>query len=261
MRCLAAAVEGETSPKQRQQHSAAGTQSPHITKENIDAFNFFQIFGLPTPTASSPAASAGSRRGGSGDVIPVIDVAAVRRVYRRLSLRFHPDKDNSDEARHAFEVVRTALETVIDSTKLAAYIKTLVEVSSDTPTSAVADEEARQRQRAQQAQDEAQWAADILVQRAQERLAKEAAERQAAQEREEAAQRLLSELTSSLNTPFQLMEAELVREWDVDEEMLAMKTEEVRKLLRQLASTDSMWTSHVMHDGASRKRDREGTTL
>ncbi|KAG5494465.1 hypothetical protein GH5_02487 [Leishmania sp. Ghana 2012 LV757] len=254
-----AAEDGER--MQQPQQKTDGAQPQLITKDNIDTFNYFQLFGLATPAPSAPAAAGCSSGGDTGNSASVIDVAAVRRVYRRLSLRFHPDKDGSDEARHAFEVVRTALETVIDSAKLAAYTKTLVEVGGDATSSAVPGEEARQRQRAQQAHDEAQWAADMLAQRAQERLAKEAAARQAAQEREEAAQQLLSELTSSLNTPFQLMEAELVRDWDVDEEMVAMKTKEVMKLLRQLASADSVWTSHLMHDGGSRKRDREGTTL
>ncbi|AYU82265.1 DNAJ family-like protein [Leishmania infantum JPCM5] len=244
--------------RQRQQLSAGAGQSPHITKENIDSFNYFQLFGLATPTATSAAASTGGSGGGSDAAIPDIDVAAVRRVYRRLSLRFHPDKDDSEEARHAFEVVHTALETIIDPTKLAAYLKTLVE-GSGAGGSRVPGEEARQRQRAHQAHVEAQWAATMLVQRAQERLAKEAAARQAAQEREEATQRLLSELTSSLNTPFQLMEAELVRDWDVDEEMVAIKTKEVTKVLRQLESADGAWASYLMHEGASRKRNREDT--
>ncbi|CAG9580925.1 DNAJ family-like protein [Leishmania major strain Friedlin] len=245
---------------QRQPLNVGAGQSPHITKENIESFNYFQLFGLATPTASSAAAACGGSGGGSDAAIPDIDVAAVRRVYRRLSLRFHPDKDDSDEARHAFEVVHTALETIIDPTKLAAYIRTLVEEGGGADGSGFPGEEVRQRQRAHQAHVEAQWAADMLVQRAQERLAKEAAARQAAQEREEAAQRLLSELTSSLNTPFQLMEAELVRDWDVDEEMVAVKTKEVMKVLRHLESADGAWASHLMHEGASRKRYREDTS-
>ncbi|GET92027.1 Dnaj family-like protein [Leishmania tarentolae] len=247
---------GDGEGQQHQLPPGAG-QSSHITKENIDSFNYFQLFGIPTPMASSAVAATGSSGSGNDTFIPEIDVAAVRRVYRRLSLRFHPDKDDSDEARHAFQVVRTALETIIDPTKLSGYMKTLVEEGSGADNSGVPGEEKRQRQRAHQAHVEAQLAADMLVQRAQERLAKEAAARQAAQEREEAAQRLLSELTSSLNTPFQLMEAGLVRDWDVDEEMVAMKTKEVMKVLRQLESSDSAWTSHLMCEGASRKRYRE----
>nr|CAJ2480024.1 unnamed protein product [Leishmania braziliensis] len=247
--------------QQQQQLNSDTNQSPHITKDNIDTFNYFQLFGLVTPTTSSTATAAGSNGGGNDVTLSVIDVAAVRRTYRRLSLRFHPDKDDSDEARHAFEVVRTALETIIDSTKLAAYVKTLDTACGGAGSGGHPGEEARQRQRAQQAHVEAEWAADMLIQRAQERLAKEAAARQAAQEREEAAQQLLSELTSSLNTPFQLMEAELVRDWDVDEEMVSMKTKEVMKLLHQLASADSGWIPHFMQEGASRKRGRDYTAL
>lgn len=241
--------------------AAAGAvgQSPHITKDNIDTFDYFQLFGLVRPAAGAT---------------PDIDVAAVRRVYRRLSLRFHPDKDDSDEARHAFEVVHTALETIIDAVKLAAYVKSQAEAAA-SPSAAGAghgsEEAVRQRQRAQQAQDEAQLAADQLAQRAQERVAREAAARQAAQEREEAAQRLLAELTGSLHTPFQQMEAELVREWDVDAEMVATKTAEVLKLLRQLAPAEGgdeqawkagrgVWGAHVMlHEETTRKRGREAS--
>ncbi|KPA84346.1 DNAJ family-like protein [Leptomonas pyrrhocoris] len=232
-----------------------GSASPHITKENIDSFNYFQLFGLTLPVDSASSSAADD-----------VDVATIRRVYRRLSLRFHPDKDDSAEARHAFEVVHTALETVIDAAKRAVYLNDLSDADGKQKRSSkTTDEDARQRQRTQQAQEEAQWAADLLAQREQQRRAKEAAARQAAQEREEAAQRLLSELTSTLHTPFQQMEAELVRDWDVDEEIVAMKTKEVMKLLRQLAPAGHASDSEESADGdaaevnagSSRKRGRE----
>ncbi|KAG5495245.1 hypothetical protein JKF63_02300 [Porcisia hertigi] len=257
---MSTAALRDVNPQQRQPSSAI-CQSSHITKENIGSFNYFELFGLVAPAAYSVVGSPGKGCDADDVTIPEVDVAAVRRIYRRLSLRFHPDKDDSDEARHAFEVVHTALETIIDSTKLSAYIKTLAKAVGGAGSSGVPDEEARQRQRAQQEHDKADWAADMLVQRAQERLAKEAALRKAAQEREEAAQQLLSELTSSLNTPFQLMEAELVRDWDVDEEMVAMKTKEVMKLLDQLEPADSAWTSYSVGQGESRKRNRDDAVL
>ncbi|KAK7195966.1 DNAJ family-like protein [Novymonas esmeraldas] len=231
--------------------NATAAASPHaITTENIDSFDYFHLFGLASPVAAGSSSSV---------AMADVDVAEVRRTYRRLSLRFHPDKDSSDAARHAFEVVRTALETIIDPVKLAAYVKSLTDATSAGGAGGIGGsgsaEDARQRQRAQQAQEEAQWAADLLVQRAQERLAREAAARQAAQEREEAAQRLLAELTSTLNTPFRQMEAELVRDWDVDADMVETKTVEVVALLQQLTpADDAAWATSPL---SSRKRDRE----
>ncbi|KPI86043.1 DNAJ family-like protein [Leptomonas seymouri] len=230
---------------------SSGSVSLHITKDNIESVDYFQLFGLSVPINGA----------GTDD----IDISTVRRVYRRLSLRFHPDKDSSDEARHAFEVLHTALETVIDPTKRADYIRSLSDADdAQRREGAASDDDVRQRQRTQQAQEEAQWAADLLAQREQQRRAREAAVRQAAQEREEAAQRLLAELTSELNTPFQQMEAELVRDWDVDEEMVDMKMKDVWKLLRQLAPAgqtgDPGEGAEYAADenaGRSRKRDRE----
>jgi curved DNA-binding protein CbpA len=225
--------------------AGGGGSSSHITKHNINSFDYFQLFGLTLPVDGVGAVD--------------IDIAAVRRVYRRLSLRFHPDKDDSDEARYAFGVVHTALETVMDPVKRAAYIQERRAEAEGVGGSSkgCADEDARQRQRTQQAQEEAQWAAEVLNQREQQRRAKEAAALQAAQEREEAAQRVLSELTSTLNTPFQQMEAELVRDWDVDEEMVEMKMNDVINLLRLLAPAEKSVDAAEVYGGPSRKRDRE----
>lgn len=228
--------------------TASASSSLHITKHNIDSFDYFQLFNLTLPASAATAAAAAED----------IDMPTVRRIYRRFSLRFHPDKDDSAEARHAFEVVHSALETIIDPVKRAAYLQRISEKNDSGAGAAVTfDEDQRQRQRTQQAQEEALWAADQLNQREQQRLAKEAAARQAAQEREEAAQRLLSELTSSLNTPFQQMEAELVRDWDVDDEMMQMKLAEVTRLLQQLAPSRRSDGDVERHGVSLRKRSRD----
>lgn len=197
--------------------TSSAASPPRITKETIDEFNYFVLFGLVEKDSSSVD----------------VDAAALRRVYRRLSLCFHPDKDNSPEARHAFEVVRTALETLIDPQKREAYQKSLRGGGSRSEDGEAAEQ---QKRRAQQAQEDAQLAADLLLQREYETAAKEAAARLARQEREEASRRMISELTSSLDTPLKQLEEELVRDWDIDAATLAMKEGEVARLLQKLAA-------------------------
>ncbi|CAD2221448.1 DNAJ family-like protein [Angomonas deanei] len=192
--------------------------SVHITVENIQQFNFYQLFNLPCQKELVDTLS--------------IDRDAVQKVYRRLSLRFHPDKDDSEAAKVAFAYVQAARDTILDETKRLQYNKEVL-----FPVDGVNSEAHMERQK--RAEREAKMAESVLQQREQFNLEKTRRQREE-KEREEASRELLErELTSSLKTPFRLLEKELILDWNIDADLLEMKFAEVRKLLQQLAPNDS----------------------
>lgn len=200
---------------------------PHVTKQTIHELSYYQLFNLPDPLTSD------------GDVRAapcIIDAAALTRAYRRFSLLFHPDKDGSPEARAAFDYVKDALDTLIDEEKRSQYDRQRG-VGSREAGAQTAD--AGERRRQQQAAEDADWAAEILKGKEAQQAAAVAAKERAAAERDEAMRRMHAELTSSLDTPFAMMESAVIRDWDVDEELLAMKLRDVAKLMEELGALDA----------------------
>lgn len=199
---------GDAAPSTTSAAAASVTSSTvSVTKENVHTLTFYELFQLD-PNSSE------------------IDANAIRRSYRRFSLLFHPDKDPSPEARDAFEVIKRAVDTLTDPVKRAEY-----------------DAEARKTEQVGKAEDatrdamrRAHHAAEVLRQRESYTAAQAELARRHAEEREEAARRMRDELTHSLATPFRQMEAELVLDWDINEDLLEQKEGEIKTLLEQLAS-------------------------
>ncbi|CCW69330.1 unnamed protein product [Phytomonas sp. Hart1] len=201
------------------------TSTVRITKDTIQSLNYYEIFHLPSPVSTSSTSSSSSTSG------IFIDAQALQRAYRRYSLLFHPDKDPSPEAREAFERVKIALDTLIDSEKRSAYDASLRKAEEPTAGGANSVEELHRKR---QAEKDAKWAEFILKQKENQRAASEDAKRRDIVEREETMQRIHAELTSSLETPFKQMEREVVSDWDVDAELLQMKLQDVEKLLQEI---------------------------
>ncbi|EPY35801.1 DNAJ family-like protein [Strigomonas culicis] len=195
--------------------------APHITKENISTFTYYQLFQLAAPTAVAEGAEA-------DEAFAARDVPHVRKAYRRLSLRFHPDKDDSEAARVAFAVLQKALETLLDPAQRVAYTTELLGLTTAGTV--------RQQREERQAEEDARWAAHILEQKEHQQRAAHAARQQAAEAQERAAARMQAELTAALHTPLRQLERELVDDWDVDAELLGVRQREVERLLRKLAA-------------------------
>lgn len=191
------------------------TPSASITKDNIHRVNYYALFGLPMPVFTHTAASL------------TLDETEMRRRYRRFSLLFHPDKDASPAARAAFEYVNLALETLLDESLRREYDRTLRGGGGSSSTAVLGDEALERRRAAAEAEE-------ILKARdAQQRAAREA-ERQAAEAKATYSRQLVEELTRSTDTPFREMEAALVRDWDIDEDLLLQKESEVMGFLQEL---------------------------
>ena len=54
-------------------------------------------------------------------VTPDADPGVIKRAYHKLSLKWHPDKNNSPEAEQMFMLIATAYETLGDSDKRRQY--------------------------------------------------------------------------------------------------------------------------------------------
>lgn len=201
--------------------SGGGGSAPHITKENIANFSYYELFGLPTPT----------RAGGGGPSAVIKEEGELRKRYRRYSLLFHPDKDDSDAARVAFERVGTALETLLDPQLREAYDETLLDPRR---ASAPAASSARGASMQQRAAADAQYAEDILTARHAQMESERVAAQRAAEAKAAQARQIAEELTGGAEAPFKAMEAALVHEWNIDEELLEQKEREVRRRLREL---------------------------
>lgn len=222
-----------------------------ITKENIHQVNYYELFDIarPSPSFHSHGAGSAPNRGAHENEI-LIDESDLRRRFRRYSLLFHPDKDSSPEAKAAFEYVRLALETLLDPALRASYEQELSSSEGEGPAGSspfsrgMTSSHEKNSQHAAAAAAAAQEAADaeaLLNERdAQQRAAREAQWRAAA-EKEASAKRMAEELTHSADAPLHEIERALVREWNIDEELLQQKEKEVFQFLQQL--------QHLEEDG------------
>lgn len=229
--------------------AAAGLQ---FTKDNIRSFSYYQLFSLPDPVRDSGSTTTDAITAG-------IDAVALTRAYRRFSLHFHPDKDPSPEAREAFEYIKAALDTLVDETKRAEYDAHCRSETSCGSGSGGADADQQWRQQQQrQAEDEADFAGHILRQREAGHAAAAAARALAAEERGAATRRMQEELTSSLDTPFRMMESQVIKDWDVDEGLLAMKLAEVERLMGDLAEATGEDGGGAATPQANKRHKSEG---
>jgi curved DNA-binding protein CbpA len=171
---------------------------PVVTKETYANLNYYELLGVENPTAP-------------------IDEAAIGRIFRRLAIKFHSDRDGSAEARLVFDKLTTAMETLLDSAKRFEYDKSL-------KTSGVTA--APQRDDVQRA---AQAAEEALRRREHEaKNAPTKADLARAQQEKIAA--LHSALLAELYAPFDLLEQEQLENWEMDFDDLAAKERQVMEL-------------------------------
>lgn len=198
-----------------------------ISKENIQSFSFYALFGVKRPEGKQSSS-------------PQWDETDMRRRYRRFSLLFHPDKDGSPEARKAFEYTKLALETLLDPALRQVYDQQLDAAASSVGGRGLSTVESEAVAASKRAADAAR---DILEAKdASERATRDLLRRQTA-ERELSAKKMVEELTHSADAPFKELEAALVYEWNIDEELLLQKEEEVCRLLHRLSQLHDAETS------------------
>lgn len=66
--------------------------------------NYYEILGLPLPSSSNE-----------------IDETKIKSAYRKMALKFHPDKNHAPEAEEAFKKVSAAFQCLSDPTKRRIY--------------------------------------------------------------------------------------------------------------------------------------------
>ena len=180
-----------------------------LSKENFEALTLYEVLGL--------------KRGAA------VDAGEVKRRYRRLSLRFHPDKDPSPEARRCFEKVKLAEQTLSDPLLRKKYDDDLV-ASTAGPSKSAADVESLNR------------AAENLKRSMKEDTEKRASAERRMEQQRQAQDAMRKELEEE--TPAEAIEKDLISHWDVDPLLLRMKELEVLQLLARLGGA-----------GAKRVRD------
>jgi curved DNA-binding protein CbpA len=85
---------------------------------------------------------------------------SIRESYKRLALKFHPDKNKDDGATSDFQRLAIAWETLKDGAKRAEYDRTYVKITKRKREDAVKDDAERSRRRRDEFEREArsQWA-------------------------------------------------------------------------------------------------------
>lgn len=227
-----------------------------ITKENIHQVNYYELFGIDHASLGFSNASSGSSSSSSVRPDGTLDEGELRRHFRRFSLLFHPDKDSSPEAAAAFEYVSLALATLLDPVLRQAYDEKCAPKGYSLGKSSKPSSSSSSSHTAAAMAAEAVAAEALLNERdAQQRAAREAKSR-AASEKEASAKRMVEELTHSADTSFRVMEQSLIREWNIDEELLRQKEEEVLRLLKQIQCLDER-ERREEEDGGSGKVKRK----
>ena len=162
---------------------------------------------------------------GVEDELAPIDAQALQKKYRRLSVVFHPDKDASAEARNVFERVKLALDTLTNEQLRAQY-----------------DESRRVATSTAASKDSAARAATDVARRETEQAELRRRQREDAAEKDAAAQAMHQELMGRLKRcPLRAAEEEMLEDWDVDEELLASKQQQVERVLQELEQVSKRW--------------------
>ena len=183
---------------------------PAVTKANFKDLTFYELYGI------------------TDEKLP-IDVTAVRKKYRKMSVLFHPDKDPS--ARDIFEHIKLALDTLTDESRRKDYDDARLDLLKKTKW------ETEVHQNVHQAGlDVSRREAEAIARRQQ----------QAAAERVRAhvVDSIHSELMSAVRRcPVRAAEEEMLDDWDVDVDLLAAKETQVQMLLDALQQQSKRWRS------------------
>jgi curved DNA-binding protein CbpA len=55
----------------------------------------------------------------------------IKKAYRKLANKYHPDKNDSDEAREKFQLIQKAFDVISDPKKRSLYLKSNYTVITD----------------------------------------------------------------------------------------------------------------------------------
>uniref|UniRef100_A0A7S1M484 J domain-containing protein n=1 Tax=Neobodo designis TaxID=312471 RepID=A0A7S1M484_NEODS len=192
-----------------------------VDKTTVHDLTFFAIFGIDANDVVE-----------NGGQLDPPTAAHVKKAFRRLSLKFHPDKDPSPEAREAFERVKEAADTLTNADRCRTYAATFRKAAAEQ---AQANAHADRTER---------YAADLR--RRQEEHRQAAAERR----REEAELRrtrgeggagsrlaqaeAVAALRRSMMSSWRQIEADMVADWEVGPDELAVKERDVARMLEAL---------------------------
>jgi DnaJ family protein B protein 12 len=152
----AAATNGAAAGGMRHRHQQhAGTQSagdgparapsgPAPTQEQVALVAAILRARTHYEVLSVPRGGAGAGGGGADDE------DAIKRAYRRLALRLHPDKCRAPRAEEAFKAVSRAFSVLSDPDKRAYYDRTGHDSHAAAASAAAAEQQQRRRQQQQQ---------------------------------------------------------------------------------------------------------------
>jgi hypothetical protein len=192
-----------------------------VDKSNVAELDFFAIFGLD--------AAAIAEAGGQLDPPTT---AIVKKAFRRLSLKFHPDKDPSPEAREAFEHVKEAADTLTNSERCRIYVgsfnkaveeKAEVHAHADRTEHYAADLRRRQEAYRQAEAERRENENELFRTRGEGGAGSRLAQAEA-----------VAALRRSMMSSWRQIEADMVADWEVGEDELAAKERELAKMLHAL---------------------------
>ena len=205
------------------------SSSTQLTKELVPSLTYFQILGLcpvdrpPTPEfLATVAATLGSED----------TQHAMRKAYRKWSIKFHPDKDPSAEARAAFERLKESLDVLSNPTEAVAYIGTFtVSVAKAQSVAARYDKadsmdlEMKRREAAMAARQSEEMSHLVT------------AYRDAAQGVGGSAATALASWRRMSMTSLEQLYLDASEAWEVDVDILRMKELELLKLFGEVSAT------------------------
>lgn len=191
-----------------------------VTKENYLSLDYFQIFGLNDEQIIA-----------AGGILDQTSSTSIKKMFRKLSLRFHPDKDSSEEARQVFEYLKEAVDVLTDRDRCQAY--------ASRKSARMEEKEVRGHRTA-----DASRAGEVLLEREAaskkaeaENIARDAAIAARLGQGVGARNAAYEELRRGLLSSWEAMEEDMLNSWEVGPEELASKEADVFKMLAKLNTT------------------------
>jgi outer membrane translocation and assembly module TamA len=214
-------------------------KNPVVDKTNVHSLNFFQLFGLDATVVAE-----------TGGQLDPPTAALVKKSFRRLSLKFHPDKDPSPDARAAFERLKEAADTITNAERCRGYVATFAKAAA-------------KRESVQHHVDKTEHFRANLRRREEEERQKDALKREAEEETRRtrgeggvgsrlAQAEAVAALRRLMMSSWRQIEVDMVGDWEVGPEELAAKE---RDVLRMIASLEqSMAPRSTALENAKRMR-------
>jgi hypothetical protein len=222
--------------------SSSATKLTEVDAQSVHRMNFLEIFGL-----EAEAIIAAGHLDAAG-------AAQVKRTYRRLSLRFHPDKDPTPAAREAFERLKLAADTLTNADACREYVQTFRKAAAEQAVSANRFSDAerhaselRRRQELYRFEQDQQRAAEEKLWATRG----EGGDGSRVTQAEDVAAMWWSMMSS-----LRQIELDMVADWEVGAEELAAKERDVKRMLAKAAADAAASRGTSALDAAKRLRAR-----